>query len=260
MKKNIRIIERVLWGSRIILQKILVEYHYRFGHYVVGNYHKRIQMLKQLKDIHLGKRCFILGSGPSINKQDLSKLKNEILIGVNQSYLVTKEKYGFYPNYVCLSDDILYHKVKDIYKLLPSKILYTTGSWGKIGYDYDGNNLLGIVKLNPLKRVWRGEFSSDLSTNVYLAFTVIIAIAIPAAIFMGCKKIYLLGCDNEETGYAYSDIAGHKISEQKIFPTNKNAFATVNKYCQQNGIKIYNAGEGGNLKEFNRVEYERLFI
>ena len=40
-----------------------------------------------LKDIHKGERCFIIGNGPSLNKLDLSKIKDEYTFGVNAIYL-----------------------------------------------------------------------------------------------------------------------------------------------------------------------------
>ena len=40
-----------------------------------------IKNLKQLKNIHVGERCFIIGNGPSLKKTDLSKLKDEYTIG-----------------------------------------------------------------------------------------------------------------------------------------------------------------------------------
>ncbi|WP_222862399.1 hypothetical protein, partial [Campylobacter concisus] len=40
-----------------------------------------------LKDKHKGKRCFILGSGPSIKSEDLKPLKNEIVFALNNFYV-----------------------------------------------------------------------------------------------------------------------------------------------------------------------------
>ena len=44
--------------------------------------------LSALKDQHRGKRCFILGNGPSLRHLDLGKLKNEITFGMNRFYLM----------------------------------------------------------------------------------------------------------------------------------------------------------------------------
>ena len=44
-------------------------------------------------------KCFILGTGPSLNDVDLSLLKNHTTIGVN---LIISS--GFIPDYICVSD------------------------------------------------------------------------------------------------------------------------------------------------------------
>lgn len=49
---------------------------------------KEGRRLKKLKNIHLGKRCFIIGNGPSLKAEDLSKLykNNEITFAFNRIY------------------------------------------------------------------------------------------------------------------------------------------------------------------------------
>lgn len=42
--------------------------------------------LKTLKGIHAGKRCFIIGNGPSLCAEDLDKLKDEYTFAANRIY------------------------------------------------------------------------------------------------------------------------------------------------------------------------------
>jgi hypothetical protein len=44
-----------------------------------------IKRLAEMKDIHKGKRAFIIGTGPSLRKTDPNKIKNEITFGLNRS-------------------------------------------------------------------------------------------------------------------------------------------------------------------------------
>lgn len=39
-----------------------------------------------IKDRHLGQRCFILGNAPSLNEHDLTRLANEVVFMVNRSF------------------------------------------------------------------------------------------------------------------------------------------------------------------------------
>ena len=46
--------------------------------------------LARLKNIHTGKRCFIIGNGPSLTSSDLDKLRdnNEICFGFNRIFYI----------------------------------------------------------------------------------------------------------------------------------------------------------------------------
>ena len=54
----------------------------------------------------LGKRCFIIGNGPSLVKCDLTLLKNEITIGSNGIFLIF-EKMGFKPTFYTVEDGLV---------------------------------------------------------------------------------------------------------------------------------------------------------
>ena len=53
--------------------------------------------LSQNKNIHTGERCFILATGPSLNKLDLSKIKDEYTIGVNGIYKIAHKIGATHP-------------------------------------------------------------------------------------------------------------------------------------------------------------------
>ena len=53
-----------------------------------------IRRLAELKDIHKGRRAFIIGNGPSLKQTDLSKLKNEITFGMNRIYLLFDRRHA----------------------------------------------------------------------------------------------------------------------------------------------------------------------
>jgi hypothetical protein len=49
------------------------------------------QPLAGLKDAYRGKRCFIIGNGPSLKRTDLTKLQGEYTFGMNRIYLLFPE-------------------------------------------------------------------------------------------------------------------------------------------------------------------------
>ena len=62
--------------------------------------------LAQLKDIHRGQRCFIIGNGPSLRNTDLSRLRAEYTIGMNRIYLAFPE-WGFQTSYYLSVNDLV---------------------------------------------------------------------------------------------------------------------------------------------------------
>src|SRR5437870_4954347 len=56
-----------------------------------------------LKDIHRGKRCFILGNGPSLKQQDLSLLRDEHVFVTNW-FVLQEEFQKLRHSYLCVSD------------------------------------------------------------------------------------------------------------------------------------------------------------
>jgi len=68
--------------------------------------------LPRLKDIHKGRRAFIIGNGPSLRQTDLSKLKNEFTFGLNRIYLLFPE-LGFHTTYLVSINDLVIEQFKD---------------------------------------------------------------------------------------------------------------------------------------------------
>ena len=76
-------------------------WHNRGRHVLAKNlnpaWHESQKRLAAYHNLHQGKRCFVMGNGPSLRQTDLSKLKNEYTIGLNRIYLAFAEM-GFYYN------------------------------------------------------------------------------------------------------------------------------------------------------------------
>ncbi|MBK8428160.1 MAG: hypothetical protein IPL27_20335 [Lewinellaceae bacterium] len=77
-----------------------------------------IRRLTALKDIHKGKRAFIIGNGPSLKQTDLTKLKNEFTFGMNRFYVFFPE-LGFTTSYFCSINDLVIEQFSDDILALP---------------------------------------------------------------------------------------------------------------------------------------------
>ena len=57
-----------------------------------------VQRLEEYHNKHRGRRCFLIGNGPSLKQTDMSRLKGEFTFGTNRIYLMFPE-LGFPTTY-----------------------------------------------------------------------------------------------------------------------------------------------------------------
>lgn len=204
------------------------------------------------KDSHFGQRCFIIGSGPSLKGMDLSWLRHEITIGVNQSY----KALPFDPTYIAIGDSTLWPFIKSAFaKMKKTKIVCSGGTKGTVGTDYSGDNL--VVRV-PMIRPSVSEvgFLYDLLKGVRMAWNVVPEIALPFVCWAGFAEVYLIGCDCSNTGYAYENPVrgeGHQYIDERAM----KAYNTISR-TPDLPTKIFNATVGGKLEAFPRRDFESL--
>lgn len=289
----------IFYAAVDYIEKPVVESYHLAGEFLKKYlfYARYGHTLKKFKDIHQGKRCFIIGNGPSIRQQDLTKLKDEITFVVN--WFVLHEQYNeINPTYHCIvasqgyflasdSDAQLRDTNAKLHQLLREK----SGNAVKfLNYHVrpyvDSHNLFPghqVYYLNHshLTSVSKRGMSPDITKAVYHGNTSIIDFCLHLALYMGFSEAYLLGCDCtlqfEPTGstsksHFHADYPVWGIYKKELPPgddpqkhsdTNYNnmmkAYAVVRETFEQRGRKVYNAGVGGRLEIFERVNYDELF-
>lgn len=236
--------------------------------------------LESLKDMYAGKRCFIVGNGPSLNETDLGLLANEYTFGVNNIFFMT-EKNGFRPSfYVCEGRHILNDnrdKVRD-YKC----DIRFFPTYFRDQIPVSENNFFFYSDMG-FYREWHplystSRFSYDCSNVVYQGQTVTY-INLQFAYYLGFTEVYLIGVDfnyivpetasvngkiiisNEaDVNHFHKDYFGKgKKWTQPQLEKQLVSFAHANSVYFEAGRKIYNATKGGRLELFERVNYDSLF-
>lgn len=157
----------------------------------------------ELHNIHSREKCFIIGNGPSINKIDLTKLKNEETFVVN-SFILHKRYNEIHPKYYCIIDPYLFKNNKGsklFFKDLEKKIHKdTTVFVPMFAKDYIHN--ANLFRKNKVRYLLLNDvFKENLRFNVDITKPLpnlinVILSAVIVAQYMGFKKIYLLGCDH----------------------------------------------------------------
>ncbi len=191
--------------------------------------------IKNLYNKELGRRCFILANGPSVKNFDLSKLKNEIVIGMNASTLLEKE-FDFVQTYYTVSDtrffDIEFKKELATTLLHPStkKIFRKEIS----RFCLDEKNTFYVSALE------RDGFSFNLQKGYHYGCTTVM-LALQLAYYLGCKEIFLLGFDlnyssNSPRFYQESNI---QVDDSKASVQILNV-ANAAIALQNRGTTLYN--------------------
>lgn len=224
--------------------------------------------ISKFKDIHKDRRCFIMGTGYSLNYQDMNLLKNDITIGCNRIGL----KYT--PTYLCVSDALMYKNHKEEIDKINSPLFMTTTDEYPITEKNSKRSTYIIRCRKDRGLIWKGNFwHPDLEYITWwgknCSGTVIIDLCIPLADFMGFKEIYLIGVDFTLIRMIknYESIAGHfydKLPYWQYQPVDDSeqrimALELIKKKFENDGKKIYNATYKGLLEVFERVNYETLF-
>ncbi|WP_052169727.1 6-hydroxymethylpterin diphosphokinase MptE-like protein [Pseudobutyrivibrio ruminis] len=212
-----------------------------------------------LKDTHLGETCFVVATGPSLLTDDLLKLKaNGVYsFGVNRIFNIDAEYWK--PNcYVFIDKKGIedYSNEIENYQIETKCLNADT----KNIFKDDGCNYFMHVAVHDHYDL-QNAFSENVESVVYGGGTVVYA-AIQIAVYMGFKKIYLLGVDcnyekNSNDNYFFKtekpDILNHDV--RRMFDN----FEIAKKYADEKDIKIYNATRGGMLEVFERVDFDTLF-
>lgn len=239
------------------LQK--VEKLYRVNYIVENTF--RYEGLFKYKDCHKGKRCFLIGNGPSLRIEDLEKIhqNGDISIGLN----VIHKLYGqtnWRPDYICVSDMlVIMQNYNEIIKNNQCELFISDVKTIYNCEKHENENLFHEIHLSR-DGMLTPYFADDIVDGIYNGSTVSY-IALQICVYMGFEDIYLLGmdCSNWDTHFQ-----GDYWKEGEVFngPNEKRIFMgylEAKKNCEQRGVKIFNATRGGKLEVFERVDFETIF-
>lgn len=234
-----------------------------FFHYELGKY----------RNIHQGKRIFIVGNGPSMTIRDLETLHfhGEICIASNKIYKIYNQT-KWRADYIAMYDqNIVEDCIGDIENV--------GGTWfvgDSYHFERPDNPSKGVqyFHINNSDRNYKMNgpgFSEDFVKGFYDGYTVTYTFGIQFAIYTGAKEIILVGCDHnyqkdvtdEENHFIpnyYEE--KQKARYRKYGSSNEaamRAYKVARDFCEKNDIRIYNATRGGKLEVFERVNFDDLF-
>lgn len=229
----------------------------------------------RFKNMYAGRRCFVIGNGPSLNKQDLAPLADEVTIVMNRFNkhpILDKWK----PTFFCMAEPAETLKAVGLALFLHNIDATSYFFRTEVKEILDEQKLLDAEKVNYLKMTGAPldgrpacTRSLDLTRTVPGAQNTA-HMAIMIALYLGCSPIYLLGMDHdwlakEDRGYRHfygdSDELGG-ISYRRLLESGLivwRIYESLQDIAHEQGAAIHNATAGGFLDVFPRVQFEALF-
>lgn len=230
--------------------------------------------LSRLHNTQLGKRCFIVGNGPSLRAEDLTMLHEhgEITFAFNRIFQIF-DKTPWRPTYFLSQDNLALSTSAREMAEIPAKAKFIPieAKW------YQGISIKGATYFHLVPNDERDYhlFSEDIPSQIYNSTTVAYT-AIQLAVWMGFKEIYLIGTDHhfhttrDRYGKIHIDPNAkdyfaddyNKKRNGEWLPNvdaSTMAFESARDYADVHGIKIYNATRGGKLEVFERRDFDSLF-
>jgi hypothetical protein len=223
--------------------------------------------LKQMENTHAGKRCFIIGNGPSLRQTDMSLLRNEFTFGLNRIYLLFPE-LGFSTSCLVAVNDMVIEQCADEIRTLsiPRYLTWRARYW----FRPDPN-------ITYLDTDFTGEedFSSSVNGRIFEGFTVT-NVALQLAYHMGFSEVILVGVDHN---YVTQGSANQAVVSQGDDPNHfasnyfgkgfkwqlpdlagsERGYTRAHEAYAQAGRRILDATVGGKLAIFPKVSYLSLF-
>ena len=248
----------------------------------------------RFKGAYAGKRCFVIGNGPSLKQQDLSLLADEYVFTVNQaarneSFKKMKPNFHFWAdeNFFQIDENKpedmeLLEKMKRVNEGNPDiQVFFPIQQLGfskKYGFEQTLNMNYFLSDVYMTANYNR---EMDFTKNVPWYGTVV-QWCIIAAIYMGFSEIYILGCDNtslmvtmksslhinDDSDYAYNVTENEKKRMEYIVQKNGleeytqayletlKGYRKLYSYCSRRGIKLVNCSAQTVIDSIPRKKYE----
>lgn len=221
-------------------------------------YRNNLNKNRILEGIENGKKCFVIGNGPSLKNVDISVLGNTDIITVNKC-ICTPIFRKLKPRYHIVLDKVILEQVadnieKDLIENKSDTIFVLHRSASKRFSKYKRVYIIYGTRLATNESAIRCKMHGNMTTYIN-----VLPFAIQCAIYFGYKNIITLGNDfsffasRKELHYydvdqvknrkesLYQDLAGCMIALLE--------YRSLYEYTKKQGILLVNATEGSLLDE-----------
>ncbi len=228
------------------------------------------QRLKKYQNLYTGKRCFVIGNGPSLKNTDLSLLKDEYTFGMNRIYLAFEE-WGFQTSFLVSVNDLVIEQChNDFFDLHIPKF-----------FSWHSKDLLfpkGQPDINShfLYTTYTGPKFNNRITNRFWEGSTVTNVCLQLAFCMGFSEVYLIGVDHsfDTKGTANQTVVSNGDDPNHFSPeyfgkgfrwqlpdldASETSYQLANHEYIADDRKVFDATIGGKLTVFPKVDYRSIF-
>ena len=230
--------------------------------------------LRELKGQYSGKRCFIIGNGPSLTIEDLMLIKDEYSFASN-GIVHLFDKTEWRPNWYMVVDKVIISQMfswnKQIFDGIESFVYdreFVEKNRDSMNVHYFTHG--GKYSIFPEKQCF-DKPSEDVSCYFSRSQTIATSM-IELAMYLGFTDIYLLGFDHSFPIEKTSDgkckrdnnvnhhFAGYKgkVWNVAYIDAISKAYEQISKYIENRNVRIVNCTRGGHLEIFSRAKLEDI--
>lgn len=222
-------------------------------------------MIRAFAGRHEGGRCVIVANGPSLNRTDLSFLRDEIVIGMNKIHLGL-QRFGFHPRYyVAVNRQVIEQSRDAIAALNCVKFLGDRG-----GRPLPEDALTHYLNTtSPPAR-----FCHDVAAGVHEGWTVTY-VALQIARWLGFREVVLVGLDHrydfegapnqlqrlegpDPNHFDPAYFGGGQEWNNPDLARSEESYRIARDFYEAEGRRILDATEGGACKVFEKVAIRDL--
>jgi hypothetical protein len=230
------------------------------------------------KNRHRGRRAFIIGSGPSLKMEQLSRLGGEITFGMNQLYKCFN-RTSWRPRYYALSDSLVAERYG--YEILSAVRCPLFAAENLREYLARSAGVIYFRKKQETYEDKEPEFSSNPLAYVHGGYTTTY-LCFQLAWFMGVREFYTLGIDanyalpatktlskdgcweritniNSDSWFLPDYYESKAVMFKPLVKQQLLAHCASRRFIESHGGSVRNAGADSPLQVFDRVDFDCLF-
>jgi hypothetical protein len=225
----------------------------------------RLSSLSRFKDIHAGERIVIVCNGPSLNRMNLSFLRQEITFGLNKIHLGL-QNFGFYPRYLAAVNDKVIAQEAEALRAMTSVKFISDRSAHLLPADALTFHLHTTRIPDP--------FCHDIAQGVREGHTVTF-VALQIAYYMGAREVVLIGMDHHFTRNgppgSTQQMGSHDPNhfspayfanqpwDAANLAQSEASYRIARQVYEADGRRIIDATLGGACPVFEKADYRTVF-